>query len=462
MKKILNLFLAVLMIFSISAVKNIYAQNNKNIDIGLKFADTAVSEAGFKVSGLALNDGLTSKYVNSQISFTVRPVAEIYVDDVSYSDYTSVSLTDGDFVFVKDLSGYYKASLKNKYKNKLQNAVAVYDSSNNIIFALDGKSDLTMGSSDFSPFEIFKKKYRGNIKLINNSGKLTVINTVGMEDYLYGVLPSEIYSKWNMEALKAQAVAARSFAYSNYNKFAKYGFNLTDDARSQMYKGYNNENQNTSRAVDETKGIVGMYGGKVAELIYNASSGGYTVSAKDVWGSDVPYLISKEDPFSRNNEHSNWSFIMNKAEIEKILKNSNKDIGSLNNITIDETTKGGHVLKLTFHGTKGEAVYTKDAVRWALGSGKLKGLLFKVSGSADEKNISSGSFVLLGKYIDERLVENKGKNTQTESSYIFLGSGYGHGVGMSQYGAQQMAKEGYKFDKILEFYYPGISLEAMN
>ena len=134
------------------------------------------------------------------------------------------------------------------------------------------------------------KWYRGIVMLQNKNGKLTVINNVPLEDYIKGVVTSEMPSSWAMEAHKAQAIAARSYALANLGKRAKYGYDLKDTPEDQAYNGASAETPNTNLAVDETKGIVLTYNMKVITAYYSASAGGQT-SANN-WGTSLPYLRS--------------------------------------------------------------------------------------------------------------------------------------------------------------------------
>lgn len=450
MKKI-KLFLIFTLLMLITS--NSYAATPEKIGIGLRFASTAVSTASFKSSGLLVSDDISNKMLSSDKSYTAKPVT-IYVSD---EDYISIS-QDGIkkdssyFPYSTDLKNFKSANIKATFNNKIANAIAIYDSKNNIIFATSDKSNLSFSSADFSPLEIFGKKYRGALKFINNSSSLTVINYLDIEDYLLGVIANEMISSWNIEALKAQAVAARSFAYSNYNKFAKYGFNLTDDTRSQAYGGYNTETKPTTQAVTDTKGIVGYYNKKVAQLIYNASSGGKTEDAKNVWGSAIPYLIAQIDPYSTNDVYSNWKFTMTSSEIEKSLKSRGKNIGSLKSIRIEEVSKSGYVTKMTFIGSDSSLTYTGDSIRAALGYSKLKSAYFTINNSSNSNYDDNTIFGTLDSYVSGY------NNTISSNTYTFNGHGYGHGVGMSQYGAKNMADRGYDYKKILAFYYPGVTL----
>lgn len=136
------------------------------------------------------------------------------------------------------------------------------------------------------------KWYRGELIIQNKCGKLTVINNVGIEDYTKGVLPSEMPSGWETEALKAQSIAIRSYALANLGKRAKYGFDLNDTTEDQVYGGASAETIKTNNIVDETKGLVLTYDLKIIPAYYSASAGGQTINASTAWGSDLPFIRS--------------------------------------------------------------------------------------------------------------------------------------------------------------------------
>ena len=134
--------------------------------------------------------------------------------------------------------------------------------------------------------------YRGYLIIQNKNKKLTVINEVNLEDYIKGVVPSEMPSGWELEALKAQAIAARRYALANLGKRASLGYDLKDTPEDQAYGGASAETAKTNRAVDDTNGLVLTYNYKVVSAFYSASAGGQTVTAKEAWGNDVPYIRS--------------------------------------------------------------------------------------------------------------------------------------------------------------------------
>ena len=155
------------------------------------------------------------------------------------------------------------------------------------------KDRITIRTLDSSSYICIKQKwYKGTIHIINNNGDMTVINDVGIEDYVRGVTPAEMPSSWNMEALKAQAIAVRSYAIANLGKHASQGFDLLDSTMDQVYNGVLAETSATNQAVEETKGLVLTYNNKIISTMYSASAGGQTKSALQAWGNDIPYLQS--------------------------------------------------------------------------------------------------------------------------------------------------------------------------
>jgi stage II sporulation protein D len=169
-----------------------------------------------------------------------------------------------------------------------------------------------------SPLEL-KRRYRGSIQVDVSGGKLRAINVVGLEPYLYGVVPSEMPYTWHPEALKAQAVAARSYALAT--RKTGVAFDLYSDTRSQVYLGIDHERPSTNAAVDATAGKVVLYEGQVAKTFFFSTSGGRTASAEDVWGSPVPYLVSVLDPYDSISPYHDWGpFTFTGAKLAKTLK----------------------------------------------------------------------------------------------------------------------------------------------
>lgn len=275
-------------------------------------------------------------------------------------------------------------------------------------------------SSD-SPIYVdkIKRNYGGAISFRVNNKKLDIVNRVEMDEYLKGVLPKEMSPSFPMESLKAQALCSRSFAINNYNKFIKNGYNLDDTTRSQVYYGKDVEEKTTNKAVEETIGQVIKYDGKVAETIFCASSGGYTVASSEAWGGNsVPYLISQEDPYSVHP----WTYELKNSDLKKL---NLTDVFSVNL----DYNNSNRVNNLTFSTSKGDVKIKATDFRKKIGNTIIKSTLFDVN-----------------------VIGNK----------VFVsGKGYGHGVGMSQYGAVEMAKKGSNYKDIIEFYFPGTNIEKI-
>lgn len=137
-----------------------------------------------------------------------------------------------------------------------------------------------------------KRWYRGQFIVSNKDGKLIVINELPIDEYMLGVVPSEMPSKWNQEALKAQAIAARSYAIANRGKRSSRGYDLKDTPEDQAYGGASSETAETNRAVVETKGIVVTYNRHIIPAYYSASAGGHTINSGEIWNKDLPFLRS--------------------------------------------------------------------------------------------------------------------------------------------------------------------------
>lgn len=228
-----------------------------------------------------------------------------------------------------------------------------------IVF-LPGKEPLRLG-----------RRYRGTIQVDVTGGRLRAINVVGLEKYLYGVVPSEVPDDWPAEVLKAQAVAARSYALAT----RKLGgaFDVFPDVRSQVYRGIDEEVESTNQAVDETAGEVLMYAGRIATTYFHSTSGGRTASVVDVWpgSKPVPYLVGVEDPYDSLSPHHTWGpELVPAAKLQQALKAP----GRLADVRT--TVNGsGRVTTVTGVGSLGEASIRGSDVRRALG---LRSTWFRV------------------------------------------------------------------------------------
>lgn len=330
------------------------------------------------------------------------------------------------------------------------------------------------------------KSYRGDFILIANNGQLDLINVIDLDEYLKGVIGGEIGSHSDLEVLKIQAIASRNFALANKNKFINRGYNLDDTTSSQVYDGINKENESVRAAVDSTRGEVLTYRGEIANTIFHATSGGRTENIEDVWGGNtVPYLISIDDPFSVDTTSSTWEYKVTQQEMNRIF---GSDVGNVKSLILMERTSSNRLKNIEVIGDRGSKTYTGNGFRMKMGPTKLKSTNFYLNGqmpsvNANEikymtknglKSLNSSPVVLTAhgfKQMDTYQVitsqgiqfqENKPAQPEYNFStgdYVFTGRGYGHGVGLSQYGAINMVKQGKTYEEILYFYFPGTQLE---
>ena len=308
-----------------------------------------------------------------------------------------------------------------------------------------------------APFLFEGKGYRGGLTLRANNGKMMVINSVPLEDYLYGVVPQEVVPSWPAAALEAQAVAARTYALHTMeeNKGKLYDVSTTTD--HQVYNGVSGETQATTNAVNKTKGMVMLYNQRPINALFHSDGGGYTEDSVNVWGSDVPYLKGVKD-FSTGTSTSNWTVTTSRQALESKLNAASKGVGKLKSIQLTPLGKpgqqtsdrgvSGRIKSATFIGTSGKTTVDGDSLRSILG---LKSTLFDF-------------------YVNHNPAKDTGKAyhnfTGNNDTVYIKGHGWGHGLGMSQWGAAEMAKRATPGDTnyyqtILRHYYSGITLKKM-
>ena len=328
-----------------------------------------------------------------------------------------------------------------------------------------------------------KGAYRGAVMADRTYSKaVSIVNLVDMDDYLASVVGSEMYPSWHIEALKAQAVIARTYALTRTG-YKGYGIDVTDDTRTQAYQGVKKETDSTYRAAHETAGMVVKYNGKLAETFFCSMSGGKTADVYSAWGggAGLDYLKSVDDIYEdvENIKGDTWKVTYTPSEIEAKLSASGIDIGNVTGLTVAERGNDMRVRKLIITGTKGSHTLTFDKCRSFF---NLKSQYYYISGGASQNTVSvisangisnvniAGASILSASGITQAPDSSyvKGSNnsaTLTSASsgdiqpFVFDGRGNGHGVGLSQYGAQGMAKAGFSYVDIIKFYFSGVSVE---
>jgi len=350
-------------------------------------------------------------------------------------------------------------------------------------------------------FDGQKYRYRGDIEIDidKEHRKLNVINIIGIEEYLYGVLKKEISPRWPKEALKAQAVAARTFAIFNVNKYIDKGYNICASTNSQAYGGVNHEDPLTNKAVDETRGVIMTYKGKPINAVYHSDSGGYTEDSENVWGSFLPYLRSVESKFEEkvSPPHHTWSYSINEKDLTEKLQKQGYKLNSVVFIEPVKKSETGRASELVFTAENNNVINMKtNDFRSLIGADLIRSTLFNIEAIGRESNITEDTEdkkEIEDKEVQEEsikevleqkedwtikeLLELMKKNKQerekekekivpkveiaklkTPLTFLFSGSGNGHGVGMSQWGAYGMALQGSGYQDILKYYYQGINI----
>lgn len=261
---------------------------------------------------------------------------------------------------------------------------------------------------------------------LSDDEKITVVNFVDIEDYTKGVVPYEMSGDWPLEALKAQALTARTYVASHFNGYRSYGFDVTNDTYSQVYQGLNLATAASNAAVDATAGQYIWYQGHLCETFFFSSDGGATESSYNVWGTELPYLIGVYDPYEEDVDtgYNSWTYTLTPSQVQSKINSKFPDcnLSTIADIT-PEYTEMGNIFQLTFTDVYGNSYSVRRTnCYYALDAYSLR---FTVTKDA------YGNFVIDG-------------------------GGWGHNCGMSQWGAHSMAKNhGMTASEIIKFYYTG-------
>ena len=263
-------------------------------------------------------------------------------------------------------------------------------------------------------------RYSGNIDVWKGNSGLYIINELPMEDYIKDVVVAEVSSDWDMEALKAQAVVSRTYALYQKRANADSVYHIASSVLHQVYKG-NNPDARVSYAVDETRGEILTYKGRPIEAFYHSTCGGKTENPEEVFGKSYPYLKSVESTCDIS-PYSVWEKNIKLREIEKAL-----NVAGIKGISIKSHTSSGRVKELRIITASGSSSMNAPDFRKAIGWSRLPSTNFSVRKDAD--------------------------------SFFFEGKGYGHGVGLCQWCALKMAREGKNYREILSYFYPGTTIK---
>ncbi len=491
-----------------ATVKALDMESDNGFAFGLfkdrQFVQSGTSDSGFVSVVPDVTESVPSFHVDYS-SYTNPQEAQLAADELK---------SQGIDAFV----AYYKAqfhTISGNYKNNndalwaaenLAVKGSVIQSSNNALRLID-KSGSTLFMADDSTYGVTvypknhkdvdklttisgsaKGTYRGGFECRElTDGEITVVNTVPVEAYLYSVVCREMSPSWEVEALKAQAVCARNFALGRINYHKQYGFDVCRTVCCQAYSTAADQSESVHTAVDETRGELLFYNDTLVQAVYSSSMGKRTENVENVWGTPHPYLVSVDNPYedTENIYNGKWAKNLTKARATEIMKSRGYDIGDVISITVMQRTPADSVLKLLVQGTNGSKTFERESCRTVFSEatysqrytvttgGQAVYPNINVSNDKSQKTVSLGAVTVLGgdgktTKINKTSTAFDGKTktqynvTSTEGdadTFVFSGEGWGHGVGMSQYGAKGMAMAGFDYEDILTHYYTGTRIE---
>lgn len=487
-------------------------------------------------------DNETVDEFNSSSGFNVRVglsyQVSIPIDASSYNDakaeaseYISNGYSNAVAGYYKNdwaviIYGYENMSAANSAASALggkalsPSDVTILDIDGNPILLIADSDAYFMGTGSTPVVDLGARSYRGIIDFIHNSdGTITAVNVIDLEEYLYGVVASEIPSSYEYEAIKAQACAARTYALYKWNRESDIGYDICDSTHCQAYMGYDYEDSTTRQAVIDTEGELIYYNGSPIEALFFSSSGGYTEDAVNVWGTDVAYLKAVDD--SQEINCPEWERTITLDDLDNLIQTNGYNIGSATGMRITIDNKTNRVQKLEILGTEGIKTITLEACRTVFGSigssfnsrnytitngvvesgGKTETVTSNVIGtfiSEPLEGFEVGSDYVIGAdcaviysnasgakaygydgkeidlddipNIDDLITTTTTVTTSNSTSGTTVisskgstieikGYGIGHGVGLSQMGANGMAKNGADYKEILKHYYTGVTVE---
>lgn len=325
------------------------------------------------------------------------------------------------------------------------------------------------------------KIFRGTLELtLDDAGDMIVVNEVDTAAYLASVVGTEIPANWAPQALEAQAIAARTYLLTHLRRHRAY--DLEGDVRDQAYSGLAGEREETVAAVRKTSGIIATYRGAAIEALYSANAGGATENSENVYRNALPYLRSVESPWDVEAEVSGWGGTswewtkeVTAPQLAQYLRVRGIDVGEPLRVELVNVSPTGRVLQARVVGTERSQLIGKDASRYYFG---LRSTMFTVNvrDGGEEEAIASTDVDRIKELVrlgakptraryrvirdEEKVVSfvRIGSMYELPSRFVFAGRGFGHGVGMSQWGMQGMALQGYTAEEILKHYYQGIEL----
>ena len=380
-----------------------------------------------------------------------EPVMRVLIGNVKKAKFRA----DGDkSIFVKGISSNQR---RIKSINLIYNDSKIQYSINDKInswFELPHNFNLIIKNNDKRGVWFKDRRYAGEIRVSLNENKLQIINYLKLEKYLKSVVGSEMPKEFPLAALQAQAIAARTYALKLLGK--KKLFDIHSTQASQVYLGLESETPKTTKAVRSTNSLALFYENKLINAVFHSSSGGRTENSGQVWKYQLPYLRSVID-YDQKSTKYRWVNKFTAAELNKIFP----DLGGLNSIQITKKSDTNRALSIRLYGPNGTKNISGKSLRK-----KLELFSTKIETHLKLKQNDKLNHVNNHNHIDDfnKVVNDIAPQPLPDipKEYILVVNGYGagHGVGMSQWGAKEMAERGSSFDKILKHYYTGVQIKS--
>lgn len=499
-----------------------------DIRVGLAALSAGKASLQIKNTDIALGYCIKDLYqsdaeFSSSSGFTFTPAQECYyILSKTFSKYENAEKTAAvirklgvDAWPVAIYRNYWRVYVGGKTKNAM---TAVYSAiegrygytysalqepnTHRVLVSADGYSFLIDGSkkSAYPQFKALEKddagnavlklgtrSYRGRIEIgCYGKNSVTAVNIINVEAYLYGVVPCEMQAGYEMEALKAQAVCARSYALMKTGYRADSNINrayyLEDTTSSQVYRGYTAETARTTKAVQETSGVAVYLGDKMVSTYYFSTSGGSTESIAEVWGMKLDYLQTVPDLQETEPEKAPWMVSLTAGQIAEKLAAFDLGVGTVQTVSAQVYTMSGRIYSMKIKGSRGSTNLQTGTIREVLGLYSTKVKVVEKGDTPDRVVIQGaaasntaeihncytiqgdGAVTAASDDLNQYIVISADNLTNfpvhapaDSNMWYFYGLGYGHGVGMSQSGANGLAKEGYSYQEIISYYFHGCS-----
>lgn len=280
-------------------------------------------------------------------------------------------------------------------------------------------------------FRIAGRQYRGSVNVYLDEGRLLAVNRIDLEDYLVGLINHEVSSQWSAEAVKAQAVVARTYALYQAGNSRDPRYDLESTVDDQVYGGSQTEDYASAKAVRDTAGEVLVDAeGNVVQAFYSSCCGGITELPQNVWGMRTPIAKSVKDPWCRTAPNATWTWSISGDELGRKLAAAGYAGGRVSSVAVRRRDAADRAVSVQLVAKKGTTDVSGNELRRVLGYDRLKSARFTVA--------------------------------REDDAFVFHGRGAGHGVGLCQWGAKGMADAGYTYRQILGWYYPGLFLRNMS